>query len=167
MTQSRTGSSNSCDCYSYYGASENFNDHGTCRHCSSCTNDSCKCLSEDECATTWTIVGIVVGILIIIALAVYCQQKRRRRLRQERLGFMTDNQPQVYDQPVATAPVQPAAAGYNDGNMYGGTVTTTATTQQPVVVMQTVQQQPQPSNPTDFNPDIDDQPPLYDEVEKR
>ena len=187
LTQSRSrssSSSNNCHCYSYSGASENFNENGSCKYCSSCTNDSCKCLSEDGCETTWTIIGIVVAVLIIISLFVWWRQKRRRRLRAERMGVVGGMQPAVYQgntQPMGAPAMQPA--GYNTGNMYA------TTTQQPnVIVAQPqpavvyVQQQPmnrqgsqvpmvqgqqQISNPTEtFNADIDDQPPLYDEVPK-
>eukprot|EP00483_Globobulimina_turgida_P006334 UN06344 len=88
------GSSKSCHCNYYSGDVENINADGTCKHCESCTNGNCKCLSSGECSTTFTIVGIVVVIIIIAIFAGYCRRRRRRfRMRQF-------NQPAVIVQPA-------------------------------------------------------------------
>ena len=98
------------------------------------------------------------------------------------MGVMGGVQPAIYQgntQPIGAAPMQPA--GYNTGNMYAtGQPNVIVAQPQPAVVY--VQQQPmnrqgsqvpmvqgqqQIANPTEeFNANIDDQPPLYDEVPK-
>eukprot|EP01084_Bolivina_argentea_P304642 526167_1 len=128
-----SSSSSSCHCYTYSGDSDNINDNGTCKHCSSCSNGSCKCLSSEECSTTFTIVGIVIGVIVILMIVAYCIRRRRRfRMRQFR-------QPPVIVEPATyiappTQSTQPVVMNSQNVQMING---------KPVIYVQP-QGQPQP-----------------------
>ena len=126
--------SSNCHCDSYYGQEDNFNADGTCKYCSSCTNNSCECKSQSECSTTYTIVGCIFAAIIILCCISFAIRRRRRRWRRRAL-YGIQPAPVIVQQsqyiPPSTQTQQPIIT---NPQMVNG---------QPVIYVQPQQQQPQ------------------------
>ena len=77
-----------CQCYTYSGDVENFNEEGTCKHCKTCdighvSHANCKCLSTTQCLKEeLIIIGVVIGLIIIaIVICIYFRRKKKLRER--------------------------------------------------------------------------------------
>merc|ERR1712154_478982 len=153
------------------------NTNGSCKYCSTCTNDSCKCPSKDDCAAIGTTVGIIVGVVFFIFCIVccYCQRKRRWKWRVEGnrgYGYVGNQpyggsgmQPATYQPPVMMStmaqPVQPVTYVQQPVSVQPATYIQ----QQPVQQqMYSVQQQQVEAPPSYMTVEQPSAPPSYNNV---